>query len=143
MVGRARGAAPISCVRLIDMKVLRRIIPILLCLVSCGSGYDLVIPVALRGDWENVDQEVHVDAMSDDIHISFYGEGGDVSLEEMIASDPLSYEIVASDSSFAVWHIYKSSQGFSFNLVDGELVMTYALEEGDGLSEVRLERQGG
>lgn len=129
--------------RLIGMKVLRLILLVVLCLVSCGSGYDLVIPVALRGDWENVDQVVHVDAMSDDIHISFYGEGGDVSLEEMIASDPLSYEIVASDSSFAVWHIYKSSQGFSFNLVDGELVMTYALEEVDGLSEVRLERQGG
>ena len=111
------------------MKVLRLILLVVLCLVSCGSGYDLV--------------KVHVDAMSDDIHISFYGEGGDVSLEEMIASDPLSYEIVASDSSFAVWHIYKSSQGFSFNLVDGELVMTYALEEVDGLSEVRLERQGG
>lgn len=42
----------------------------------------------------------------------------------------------------SLWHLYKSSEGFSFNLDGDELVMKYALEEGDGLSEVRLERQG-
>lgn len=125
------------------MKVLRLILLVVLCLVSCGSGYDLVIPVALRGDWENVDQEVHVAAMSDDIRISFYDEGRTVSIADLVSSDSFSYDIVSTDRSFSIWHLYKSSQGFSFNLVDGELVMTYALEEGDGLSEVRLERQGG
>ena len=125
------------------MKVLRRIIPILLCLVSCGSGYDLVIPVALRGDWENVEEGIHVAVMSDDIRISFYDEGRTVSIADLVSSDSFSYDIVSTDRSFSIWLIYYSSRGFSFNL-DGEgLVMAYALEEGDGLSEVRLERQGG
>lgn len=143
MVGRARGAAPISCVRLIDMKVLRRIIPIVVCLVSCGAAYDLVIPEALRGDWENVEDGIHVAVMSDDIRISFYEEGRTVSIADLVSSDSFSYDIVSTDTSFSLWHLYKSSEGFSFNLDGDELVMKYALEEGDGLSEVRLERQGG
>lgn len=128
---------------LIAMKVLKLIIPIVLCLVSCGAAYDLVIPEALRGDWENVEEGIHVAAMSDDIRISFYEEGRTVSIADLVSSDSFSYDIVSTDRSFSIWHIYYSSRGFSFNLNGDELVMKYALEEGDGLSEVRLERQGG
>lgn len=90
-----------------------------------------------------MDEDIYVAAMSDDIRVSFYGEGLSVSISDLVAYDPLSYSVVANDTSFSVWHLYRSSEGFSFNLVDGELVMNYALEEVDGLSEVRLERQGG
>lgn len=123
------------------MKVLWSTIAIVLCLVSCGPAYDLVIPVSIRGDWENVDEDIYVAAMSDDIRVSFYGEGLSVSISDLVAYDPLSYSVVANDTSFSVWHLYRSSEGFSFTVEGEELVMTYALHEGDELTTVSLERQ--
>lgn len=41
----------------------------------------------------------------------------------------------------SLWHLYKSSEGFSFTVEGEVLVMTYALYEGDELTTVSLERQ--